>query len=148
MQLNKRQPVHWCSGKPNKENPMALKKQAIGPAGQVVYISLASGKTITSMLGNNYGQLIKAEKEARGWVWYDSFEDEAARDALIASRREAKSKKNADYAKLFESKLDKLTQVLEANMVGQQAPVLSDEQLQAAMASDAHKPKAKKASSK
>lgn len=112
---------------------MQLKKTAIGPDGQVVEISLATGKTITSMRGNDYGQMIAAEKAARGWVDYDSFDDEKARDALIESRRAIKNKKNADYAKLFETKLDRLAAVLEANAVGPARPVLTDDQLQAAL---------------
>jgi len=145
MRLDRKQPVHWCEAKPDKTNPMKLKRTAIGPAGQVVEVSLACGKTTTSMLGNNYGQLIQAQKEANGWVWYDSFEDDEARDALIAARREAKSLKNEDYAKLFETKLDKLAKVLEASAVGQQRPVLTDEQLAAAMAPEKPAPKTKKA---
>lgn len=133
MRTNQKQVVAWCDPKPDKTNPMKLKRMAISPDGNVVEISLATGKTITSMLGNNYGQLIAAQKEARGWIWYDSFEDEEARDALIAARREVKAAKNADYSKLFETKMDKLAAVLEAHTLGQLRPVLSDEQLQAAL---------------
>ncbi len=148
MNVSKKQPIHWCGDRPGKSNPMKLKRTAIGPAGQVIEMSLATGKTITSMLGNSYAQLKILEKEARGWVWFDSFEDEDARDALIEARREAKRLKNEDYAKLFETKMDKLAAVLEANAVGNQRPVLSDDQLQAAMLTDAPAKKPEKKAGK
>lgn len=127
---------------------MHLKRRAIGPAGQDVYISLATGKTVTSMIGNNYGQLKAAEKAGRDWVWYDDFEDEDARDALIASRRAVHASKNAEYQQMFESKLDKLAKALENATTGNQRPQLTDEQLERAMLGDAKpavksKPKAK-----
>jgi len=146
MNVSKKQPIHWCGGKPDKTNPMKLKRTAIGPAGQVVEMSLATGKTITSMLGNNYAQLKILEKEARGWLWYDDFEDEAARDALIASRREVNDLRNQDYAKLFETKLDRLADVLQANAAGLQRPTITDEQLQNAMLAEPPKKAAKKVS--
>ena len=135
---------------------MQLKKKVIGPAGQVVWLSLATGKTITSTIGNSYKDLVELEKKGRGWIDYaecpdNSCEDVpalelrgakdkglcktcAAREALIRTRVKAKNLENADYAKMFETNLDKLAKVLEANMMGAQAPKLTDEQLQAAMA--------------
>ena len=144
MNINKKQPIHWCTGNPGKEVPHELKRKAIGPAGQVVDMPLATGKTVKSMVGNNYGQLKMLEKPARGWLWYDDFEDEKARDAIIAARREAKDASNADYAKLFESKLDKLTAALEASAKNNERPTISDEQLQRVMLEEPAKAKKSK----
>ena len=148
MKSNQKQVVAWCDPKPDKTNPMQCKAKAISPDGNVVEISLATGKTITSMLGNNYGQLIEMQKKARGWVWYDSFDDDEARDALIAARRAVKATKNADYSKMFETKMDKIADALEKATLGQIRPTLSDEQLQAALVEPAPAPKKPKKADK
>ncbi len=154
--FNRKEPIHWCTSVTPGTNPMRLKRKAIGPAGQVVEISLATGKTITNHDGNSYKDMILREKKSRDWVWYEECpadcgpvaalenmqrdgdealcETCAKREALIRARVEAKGRANADYARMFETNLDKLAKVLEQNMVGTVAPKLTDEQLANAMA--------------
>lgn len=153
MKYDKKDNIHWCRSNPAKSNPMQLKRRAIGPAGQVVDISLANGKAQVQLIGNSYAQLIQHEKEHnRGWVWYyeckecppaparekrtgkeNWCEKCAAREALIDTRVSLKSAENAEYQELFESKMDKLAKVIEAKMVADVRPSISPEALVAAM---------------
>lgn len=163
--FGQKSPIYWCAGKPKDANPMALKQKAIGPSGQVVEISMATGKTIKSYIGNTYAQMKQIEKQARGWVWYEECEngcdpvaalefrpddtksklcsDCMVRETLIRTRTEAKTASGRDYASMFETRLDKLAAVLEDQMVNNQRPVISDDALLAAMDD---RTKAKKAS--
>lgn len=142
MRVNKEQPIHWCQSKPAKQNPMQLKRKAIGPAGQVVEISLANGKAITNTIGNTYKQMIEHEKARRDWVWYDSLGDNE-REALIEARQTAHAQSQVDYARLFETKLDKLAEVLERSMVGGVKPTVSQEQLAEVMTAQPKERKSK-----
>lgn len=166
MNIGKKAEIYWIKDDEGdaKQNPMKLKRKAIGPAGQVVEISMATGKTIKSYMGNSYAQLIAHEKERRGWVWYEECAEcgpvEAmefrempgaddhlcekcqVRETLIRTRVQAKGVENADYMKLFETQLDKLTKVLESKAVDGQLPKVSDEALLAAMS--APEPKKRK----
>lgn len=167
MQLGKKEPIHWCKGKSEKRNPMGLKRKAIGPAGQVVEMSLANGKASRHIIGNTYAQLIEHEKQGRGWVWYDDCSDCPPvpapknpgddvdlsghckecrkRELLIATRREAQNARGTEYAKLFETRLDKLAEVLERGMVGNVKPTVSQEQLAEVMTAAPPVPKGKSA---
>lgn len=143
MNLGNKEPIAWVTSKTGKTNPMKLKRKAISPDGNVVEISLANGKAADKMLGNTYAQLIQYEKERKNWVWYDSFDDEKAREALIASRQATKRASHEEYLQLFQTKLDKLTEVLEKSMVGDTRPKLSDDQLAEVMTAQPKERKSK-----
>lgn len=157
--FNQKDPIHWCKATTDGRNPMKLKRKAISPAGTVCEISLANGKAQTRMLGNVYAQIVQAEKLAQDWIWYETCDDcppveagadiEAlglcskcmAREVLIGTRQQAHSGKSADYAAMFESRMDRLARVMEANMVADQRPKLSTEQLEVALADEKKKEK-------
>lgn len=121
---------------------MALKRKAISPSGTVVEISLATGKAIRNMMGNTYAQMIQHEKERRGWVWYDSMDDDA-REALISSRQATHTSEQSEYAQMFSTKLDRLAEVLERGVAGPARPAVTSEQLAEAMAVSARPKKEK-----
>lgn len=146
--FSRKEPIAWVSGRNSNENPMALKRKAIGPNGTVTYISLANGKAQTNIVGNSYAQLKELEKPTRGWVWYAECDecppvealDEkrerddsglckvcAERELLIRTRVETKDKKNSDYDKLYQTRFDKLTEVLEKTVGSNQPPSISVE---------------------
>ena len=161
MQLGQKEPIHWCRKNVGDGNPMALKRKGISPTGNVAEISMATGKTITKVMGNAYMQLKEYEKPLRGWVWYhecdscepvpqaeklrlegktfadlDLCEDCMKRENLIAVRQAAKKASTEDYIAQFHTANDKLTEVLAAivSKDGLQAtPKLTDEQLAAHM---------------
>lgn len=157
--FGRKEPIHWCRANVGKQNPMKVKMKAISPNGTVTHISLATGKTITSTLNNPYAELKRLEKLGREWVEYVECESDCApvparepgvefdlsghcdtckkREALIASRVEAKNLKNADYIKLFETRLDKLAEVIERGMVGNVRPQVSPDQLAEVMSAPA-----------
>ncbi len=163
MQLNKKEPIYWCKMGmgDDKKNPMALKQKAIGPSGQVVEISMASGKTIVSWVGNAYADIIKREKLRRDWVWYVDCPKEKnkcyagpmfgknrrskdaefcvacmEREELIRTRTEMKNASNAENAAAYETRLDKLARLMEATMINNIPAPITDAQLTAAMAAD------------
>jgi len=79
-----------------KNNPMDNVVRMIDPAGFVVQVSLATGRGIPSVR-NLYGPQILAQKEAAGFVKYDSL-PEKAREKLIAERKAAHAEKQEAYA--------------------------------------------------
>ena len=161
MQLGQKEPIHWCRKNVGDGNPMQLKRKGISPTGNVSEISMATGKTITKVLGNAYMQLKEYEKPMRGWVWYhecpscedvpqaetlmnagqtfadlDLCDDCMKRENLIAVRQAAKKASTEDYIAQFHTANDKLTEVL-AKIVEKEGlgstPQLTDEQLAAHM---------------
>lgn len=163
--FGQKEPIHWCKANTGKTNPMKLKMKAISPAGVVTHISLATGKTITSTLNNPYAELKKLEKAGRDWVQYAECESGCEpvparepgvelclsehcdlckkREALISSRVDAKNLKNGEYSKLFETRLDKLAEVIERGMVGNVRPVVPADQLAEVMTAEPPKKSAK-----
>jgi len=128
--INKKQSISWLQDSvTDKANPMALKRRAIGPDGQVVEISLATGKTITNRIGNAYADIIEHSKQRLGWLFYDEckvgcdeIDIENGNAELcksceflkkeIVARRSKKAKQNAEYAEGFKTNMDRLADVL------------------------------------
>ncbi len=152
--FSKAENIYWCRANPGKSNPMKLKRKAISPAGNVTDISLANGKASVQLIGNSYAQMIQHEKEhRRGWVWYEecatcepapAVEDRTgeeewcqtcrAREALIDTRQQMRTKSNDEYLVLFESKLDKVAKLLEDKAIDSVRPKISEQDLAKALA--------------
>lgn len=156
-----KEPIHWCKGKVGKANPMQLKRKAISPAGNVVEVSLATGKTITSRINNPYAQLIELELESKDWIWYETCDNGCApvrtvsddiaghcetckkRELLIRTRQEVTRNRGADYAKMWETQMDKLAKAIASQTVANQAPTLKMEDLREILTAPAPEPEKK-----
>lgn len=143
--------IHWCGTKSTR-----LERKGISPCGTVAPVPLGNGKAQTRLLGNVYAQIVQAEKLLRGWVWYEacdecppvgsggnrSHEEIASlglcekctvRETLIATRQSVQTSDASEYANQFESRIEKVAKMMEAQMVGNVRPQLTDDQLAAAM---------------
>ena len=135
MQFNRKEPIYWCDGQHTGNNPMKMQKKGIDPHGNICDVSLATGRMINKTIGNQYAQVILAEKAYRGWVWYYECSkcepvgsapaggfDLASmklckkcteREVLIQTRRDAGNVKAEKYRLQHESAMDKLAKSME-----------------------------------
>lgn len=142
MNINQPQPIHWCTGKKSELKPHQ-QRWAVHPEGHEVLLTLVNGKSIKNVAIDPYALRMQAEKFKKGWVWSDSFDSEDDKRKLIEERKAIHEEKSRKFGGQFRSKLDKLTEAIEASTIGGQRPKLSDEQLQKAMTSTAPKKKTK-----
>jgi hypothetical protein len=116
--MKKTDPITWendpslIRARAAKQNPILdNKRKAIAPNGDVVEISLASGRKVP--VAHNLYKLDKtAAKEKKGFVWYDSL-PEVEREALIASRQAEHIEKQSKLASQFAGDKDRLLQKMD-----------------------------------
>lgn len=101
MNFSKKEPIKQCYGTMghDKQNPMALKRKMIDPSGNVCWVSLATGATITMLEMSPYGMVILAERHKKGWVDYEDerFDNGVNREEFIKARQSGQTEKNADF---------------------------------------------------